>query len=203
MIAPEIKSHLLKDKKLKKVIDKITLSPPVPRPDLYLNLMRAIAGQQLSVKAASTIWGRVQDLFSEKYPDAHAVLAIDIEKLRSAGLSYQKAGYLKNIAQFSLDESLDYEKLKKKSDDQLIEYLTQIKGVGRWTVEMILMFSLVRENILPLDDLGIQNAIKRIYNLESTGKALKAEMEVIARKWEPYRTFACMYLCRSLDNLPK
>jgi DNA-3-methyladenine glycosylase II len=203
MISAEIKSHLQKDKKLKKIIDKIQLTPPVPRPDLYLNLMRAIAGQQLSTKAAATIWGRVLDLFPEKYPDPNAMLAIDIEKLRAAGLSYQKAGYMKNIAQFSIDKTLDYKKLKKKSDDKLIEYLSEIKGVGRWTVEMILMFSLVRENILPLDDLGIQNAIKRLYGLESSGKLLKADMEKVAAKWQPYRTFACMYLWRSLDNEPK
>ncbi len=203
MFEPEIKSHLKKDKKLKKIIDRISITPPKPRTDLYLNLLRAIAGQQLSVKAAATIWGRVLNLFPNQYPSPEAVLLMDTEKLRGAGLSYQKAGYLKNIAQFSLDETLDYKKLKRKSDDELIEYLTQIKGVGRWTVEMILMFSLVRENILPLDDLGIQNAIKKIYELNSTGKQLKSEMEQIAQPWQPYRTFACMYLWRSLDNIPK
>lgn len=203
MIVPEIKSHLKKDKKLKKIIDRISIAPPKPRTDLYLNLLRAIAGQQLSVKAAATIWERVLNLFPSQYPSPEAVLLMDIEKLRGAGLSYQKAGYLKNIAQFSLDETLDYKKLKRKSDDELIDYLTQIKGVGRWTVEMILMFSLVRENILPLDDLGIQNAIKKLYDLNTTGKQLKLEMVQIAHQWKPYRTYACMYLWRSLDNIPK
>lgn len=203
MIVPEIKSHLKKDKKLKKIIDRISIAPPKPRTDLYLNLLRAIAGQQLSVKAAATIWERVLNLFPNQYPSPDAVLLMDTEKLRGAGLSYQKAGYLRNIAQFSLDETLDYKKLKRKSDDELIEYLTQIKGVGRWTVEMILMFSLVRENILPLDDLGIQNAIKKLYDLNTTGKQLKLEMVQIAHQWQPYRTYACMYLWRSLDNIPK
>lgn len=203
MIVPEIKSHLKKDKKLKKIIDRISIAPPKPRTDLYLNLLRAIAGQQLSVKAAATIWERVLNLFPNQYPSPDAVLLMDTEKLRGAGLSYQKAGYLRNIAQFSLDETLDYKKLKRKSDDELIEYLTQIKGVGRWTVEMILMFSLVRENILPLDDLGIQNAIKKLYELNTTGKQLKLEMVQIAHQWQPYRTYACMYLWRSLDNIPK
>lgn len=203
MILPEIKSHLKKDKKLKKIIDRIVVTSPKPRADLYLNLLRAIAGQQLSVKAAATIWERVLNLFPDNYPSPEAVLLMDTAKLRGAGLSYQKAGYIKNIAQFSLDETLDYKKLKRKSDDELIDYLTQIKGVGRWTVEMILMFSLVRENILPLDDLGIQNAIKKIYGLNTTGKQLKLEMEQISHPWQPYRTFACMYLWRSLDNFPK
>lgn len=203
MILPEIKSHLKKDKKLKKVIDRIVIATPKPRTDLYLSLLRAIAGQQLSVKAAATIWERVLNLFPDNYPSPEAILLIDLEKLRGAGLSYQKAGYIKNIAQFSLDETLDYKKLKRKSDDELIDYLTQIKGVGRWTVEMLLMFSLVRGNILPLDDLGIQNAIKKIYELNTTGKQLKAEMEQIAQQWQPYRTFACMYLWRSLDKIPK
>ena len=203
MILHKIKSHIKKDKKLKKIIDRIAIEPPKPRTDLYLSLLRAIAGQQLSVKAAATIWGRVLNLFPNNYPSPEAVLLMDTEKLRGAGLSYQKAGYLKNIAQFSLDETLDYKKLKRKSDNELIDYLTQIKGVGRWTVEMILMFSLVRENILPLDDLGIQNAIKKIYALNTTGKQLKLEMEQIAHPWQPYRTFASMFLWRSLDNIPK
>jgi len=200
MINKEIKAHLSKDKKLKKIIDKVTLTPLKPRQDLYLHLLRAIAGQQLSVKAASTIWERVLNIFPGRYPQPSDVLVIEIEKLRAAGLSYQKAGYLKNIARFSIEQTLDYKKLKKKSDEELIEYLTQIKGVGRWTVEMILMFSLVREDTLPLDDLGIQTAFKRIYNLSSTGKQLKSEMEKIASKWQPFRTFACMYLWRSLNN---
>ncbi len=200
MIAPEIKKHLNKDKKLKEIIKKVTLTPPIPRKDLYLNLLRAIAGQQLSVKAAATIWERVLNLFQDRYPSVEALLKMDDEKLRGAGLSYQKAGYLKNIAHFSLDETLDYKKLRSKTDEDLIAYLTQIKGVGKWTVEMILMFSLVRENVLPVDDLGIQNAIKQAYHLTTTGKQLKLDIEKVAEPWQPYRTYACMYLWRSLDN---
>ncbi len=202
MIAVFIKEHLSKDKKLKQIIDRVLLSPPIPGNDLYYNLMRAITGQQLSVKAAATIWERVLNLFPQRYPELNLILAMDIEQLRGAGLSYQKAGYLKNIAQFGLDETLDYKKLKKKSDLELIEYLTKIKGVGRWTVEMILMFSLLHEDILPLDDIGIQNAMKRTYKLETTGKQLRIDIEKIARKWQPYRTFACLYLWRSLENMP-
>lgn len=202
MPTPEIIAHLSKDKKFSHLPKKIKLSVPKARTDLYFHLMRAIAGQQLSVKAAATIWDRVIQLFPDQYPHAHQMLSMDKEKLRAAGLSYQKVGYMKNIAQFSIDQTLDYKKLRKKSDDELIEYLTQIKGVGRWTVEMILMFSLVRPDILPVDDLGIQNAMKHLYKLTSSGKELKTEMMSYSKRWQPYRTYACMYLWRYKDNLP-
>lgn len=200
MPTQQILLHLNKDKKIASITKTIAIDLPKPSTDLYFHLMRAIAGQQLSVKAASTIWDRVLLLFPDKYPHAKAMLDIDKEKLRSAGLSYQKAGYMKNIAQFSIDYTLDYKKLKKKTDAELIEYLTQIKGVGRWTVEMILMFSLIRPDVLPVDDLGIQNAIKHLYKLTTTGKTLKADMEKLSLKWQPYRTFACMYLWRYKDT---
>ena len=128
------------------------------------------------------------------------LLATDNEVLRSAGLSYQKAGYLKNIAQFSIDKSLDYKKLKSKTDEDLITYLTEIKGVGRWTVEMILMFSLKRTDILPEDDLGIQQGMIKAVGIETQNKKeLKALMQQHAAKWSPYRTYASMYLWRWKD----
>ena len=185
MIAQNIKEHLSKDGILKKIMNQVALHPPKPNTDLYLNLLRAIAGQQLSVKAAGTIWERTLNLFPERYPKTEMVLQIDVEAFRGAGLSYQKAGYLKNIALFSLDNSLDYKILNKMSDAELIHYLTQIKGVGSWTAEMILIFSLVREDIFPVADLGIQNAIRKHYKLESSGKQLKAEMTEISKLSNP------------------
>lgn len=192
--------HLKKDKALKKVIDHIGVLKSRKSQDLYVSLMKAIVSQQLSVKAADTIWGRFLALFKDSYPDAKKLLKMKDDQLRAAGLSYQKAGYLKNIATFSIEQTLEYKKLKLKTDDELVDYLVQIKGVGRWTVEMLLMFSLNREDIFPKDDLGIQNGIKSLYNLEVRDKKeLYAAMDRIAESWRPYRTLACRYIWRHKD----
>jgi DNA-3-methyladenine glycosylase II len=200
---PEIEialQHLKKDKLLKKVIAQTGAIKLKKDTDLYLSLMRAIVGQQLSVKAANTIWGRFISMFPDQYPHAEVVLRTDDEMLRNVGLSYQKAGYIKNIAQFSLEKTLDYKKLKKMTDDDLIEYLVQIKGVGRWTVEMILMFNLNREDIFPKDDLGIQTAMINIYGCHAPRKKdFFAAMDALAEKWRPYRTLACMHLWKFKD----
>ncbi|MBI2720564.1 MAG: DNA-3-methyladenine glycosylase 2 family protein [Bacteroidetes bacterium] len=193
--------HLRKDKRLKKVIDAVGTIKNSKQEDLYYSLIRAIVGQQLSVKAAATIFARFLQLFKNQYPHPKEVLKIKDKTLRAAGLSYQKASYLKNIAQFSIDNTLDYSKLKSMKDDELIEYLVQIKGVGRWTVEMLLMFSLGREDVFPKDDLGIQNGIKKLYNIEPVNKKdLFIQMDAIAEKWKPYRTLASKYLWRHKDD---
>lgn len=192
--------HLKKDKALKVVIDHIGVLKSRRNQDLYISLMKAIVSQQLSVKAADTIWNRFLDLFKDRYPEPKVLLKKKDDLLRSAGLSYQKAGYLKNIATFSIEQTLDYKKLKIKTDDELIDYLVQIKGVGRWTVEMLLMFSLNRHDIFPKDDLGIQNGIKNLYRINPANKKeLYAEMERIAESWRPYRSLACRYIWRHKD----
>jgi DNA-3-methyladenine glycosylase II len=195
--------HLRKDKILAKAIREIGEIKTSKNYDLYFSLMRAVVGQQLSVKAANTIWGRFLALFKSGYPDAKSMTRINVEKLRDVGLSYQKAGYIKNIAKFSIEKTLDYKKLKDLSDEELIEYLVQIKGVGRWTVEMILMFNLNRLNIFPKDDLGIQNGMKRLYLIEEKNKKeLYSRMNEVAKAWEPYRTLACLYIWRYKDTAP-
>ncbi len=193
--------HLQQDKKLAPVIEAVGVLKINKSEDLYLSLQQSIISQQLSVKAADTIWGRFELLFPDKYPHPELVLKTNVEKMRASGLSYQKAGYIQNIARFSMQETLDYHNLKKLSDEELIEYLTQIKGVGRWTTEMILMFSLGRENVLPLDDLGIQTAMIKLYNIKADKKELKLKMQKLAAKWEPYRTLACRYLWRYKDGV--
>jgi len=193
-------AHLKKDKLLKKVIDHVGEIKIKKDLNLYVSLMRAIVGQQLSVKAANTIWNRFLTLFKDEYPTAKVVLKLKDDNLRAVGLSYQKVGYLKNIAQFSLNESLEYEILKTKSDVELIDYLVQIKGVGKWTVEMILMFNLNRLDIFPKDDLGIQNGMIDLYKMKATNKKeLFNQMEKIAEAWRPYRSLACMYIWRHKD----
>jgi DNA-3-methyladenine glycosylase II len=171
--------------------------------DLYFKLLSAIASQQLSTKAAATIFGRFKALYPDEYPHPHLVLESTDEILRGAGLSFQKIGYMRNVAAFAQDGNLDHSVIDAMEDEPLIQHLKQIKGVGRWTVEMLLMFALERPDVMPLDDLGIQNAMKRHYSLENTGKSLKAEMVAISDNWRPYRTIACKYLWQSLDNMPK
>lgn len=196
-------SHLIilnKDKKLSKIIKTTKPYSPKKETDVYYTLMRSIAGQQLSVKAADTIWNRFTDLFPQNYPTAKAVIKMHEDKMRGVGFSYQKAGYLKNIAAFSLKQKMDYAHLNKLNDEEIIEYLTQIKGVGKWTVEMLLMFSLCRKNIFPSGDLGIVNGMKKAYNLKEEGKELKLKCEKIAENWHPYRSIACFYIWPFKDS---
>ena len=193
--------HLSKDKKLKKILTRGLQRVVNESSDLYPSLLKAIAGQQLSVKAANTIWNRFLDLFDNRYPDAKIVVETSIEVFRSVGFSYQKGGYLKNIAQFHIDHALDYGVLKNLNDVDLIEYLTQIKGVGKWTVQMLLMFNFGRKDIFPIDDLGIQNAIKKLYGFSETGKPLKLKMLALSKKWSPYCSIASFYLWEYKDNV--
>ncbi len=191
---------LKSDPVMKEVIRFTGRLEEVGHKDLFTSLLRSIVGQQLSGKAADTIWSRFIALFPRKKPTADALLAIDIELLRGAGLSYQKAGYLKNIALFSKEQTLDYRKLHTKTDEELIEYLTSIKGVGKWTVEMILIFTLNRQDVFPLDDLGIQQAMVKLFNLRKTGKELKKEMLKRSAVWAPYRSLATRHLWNWKDN---
>lgn len=167
--------------------------------DVYFDLLESIVSQQLSVKAAATIHGRFVGLFEDGLPHPEKLLALDVPTLRAVGLSNQKAGYMLNVANFFVTEKLHGVDWSTMTDEEIIKRLTAIKGVGRWTVEMILMFTLNRPDILPVDDLGIQNAIKRLYELEETGKALRIRMVEIAEPWRPYRTHACRYLWKWKD----
>ncbi|MFD3000958.1 DNA-3-methyladenine glycosylase family protein [Pontibacter toksunensis] len=171
--------------------------------DLYFKLLSSIVSQQLSAKVAAVIFQRFISLFPNEYPDPKLVLEAQDEMLRSAGLSFQKIGYVRNVAAFAADGNISHATIDAMENEELIRHLTQIKGVGRWTVEMLLMFALERPDVFPVDDLGIQNAMKRHYGLEETGKPLKLRMQNIAENWRPYRTIASKYLWQSLDNTPK
>ena len=193
--------HLRKDKVMRAVIDRVGDLTSKKDLDLYQSLLRAIVGQQLSVKAAATIWSRFLALYGNFCPAPDQLLATPDLDLRSAGLSFQKAGYLKNIARFANEQSLDYKQLKKLSDEALIEYLTSIKGVGRWTVEMILMFNLNRPDVFPVDDLGIQTGICKMYSVKAKDKkSLLLKMNKVAEAWRPHRTLACMYIWKNKDS---
>lgn len=199
-LPPAVYHHLAADERLRPLLDTIVLAPPTSRGDIYCDLIRAVVYQQLSGKAAATIHGRFLDLFPDGYPQTDRLLGCSLEDLRAVGLSRQKATYLQNIAAFFNEHRLHGEDWSRHDDEQLIELLSRIKGVGRWTVEMILMFSLSRPDVLPLDDLGIQQAMQGLYGLEGKGKALRQQMIATAEPWRPYRTYACRYLWRWKDG---
>ena len=121
-------------------------------------------------------------------------MAMSTESLRGCGLSGQKSGYMQNIARFSIEEDLSDTFLQFMSDAEVLDYVSQIKGVGKWTVEMILMFALGREDVFPIDDLGIRNAMIALYGITSEKRALRTELDEIASKWSPYRSYACNLL---------
>jgi DNA-3-methyladenine glycosylase II len=169
--------------------------------DHYGALMRAIVGQQLSTKAARSIFARLTDRYGGRTPTPEEVLAEEPEELRAAaGLSRAKTSYLRSLAEHVLSGELELERLDELPDEQVIAELTAVKGLGVWTSHMFLMFHLDRPDVLPVGDLGVRKAIERSYKLEGLPDA--ATMERIAEPWRPYRTVACRYLWRSLDNEP-
>jgi DNA-3-methyladenine glycosylase II len=165
--------------------------------DLYISLLRSIVSQQLSTKAASTIYGRFLDLFPNKYPNAKHILETKDEQLRAAGLSFQKISYIKAVAQYSLTNNLSQAHINQLSNDEIITELTSIKGVGKWTVEMILIFGLKRLDVFPYNDLIVKNSVIKIYNIISKCKQLKADCHQISNQWKPYRNIASLFLWES------
>ncbi|HZZ76850.1 MAG TPA: DNA-3-methyladenine glycosylase 2 family protein [Puia sp.] len=195
--------HLAKDRKFAKLIDGKETFTLSKRRDVYLYLCFSILSQQLSTKVADVIRKRFLKLYPSK-PSPAQILATPHETLRSVGLSGAKANYIHNVAKFSLEFGMDQKKLAGMNDEEVIEYLTRIKGVGRWTVEMLLMFTLGREDIFAVDDLGIQQAMIALYKLDkSDKKKLRVDMLRISSKWSPYRSYACLHLWKHKDNKPQ
>lgn len=196
-------SHLAKDKKLKKLIDNGQPHKLVKRKNICTYLCASIMSQQLSTKVADVIYKRFIDLFGGKEPTPQQIVDMPFEKLRAIGLSNAKVSYVKNVAQFEIEFGMDHKKLGKMNNEEVIEYLTVIKGVGRWTVEMLLMFALGREDVFAIDDLGIQNAMIGLYKIEREDKKkFREDMLKISARWSPYRTYACVHLWRWKDNAP-
>ena len=188
------------DPVLGEIIARVRKAPPPPRRagTHYDALVRAIIYQQLSGKAAATIHRRFSELYPNKRPRAHLVLATSDEALRGAGLSRQKIGYLRDLSARVVDGSLPLAHLGRLPDDAIIEHLVRVKGIGRWTVQMFLMFRLGRPDVLPELDLGIQNAIQRAYGLKKRPKP--KDVIRLGTKWRPHATTACWYMWRSLEN---
>jgi DNA-3-methyladenine glycosylase II len=169
--------------------------------DPYGALLRAITGQQLSVKAAQSIWNRVLERFGGETPTPEQILADDPEALRTAvGLSRAKSSYLRSLAEHVISGQLELDRLGELSDEVVIEELTAVKGIGEWTAHMFLMFTLQRPDVLPTGDLGLRNAMMKEYRLPTPPKP--PELIEIAEPWRPYRTRASLYLWRSLENEP-
>ncbi len=196
-------AHLAKDKKLKKLIDQQEPFRLSKRKHIHIHLCGSIMSQQLSTKVAATIHKRFLNLYEGRRPMPQDILSTPLETLRSIGLSNAKTNYVHNVARFALEQGMDPRRLGKMDNEEVIGYLTQIKGVGRWTAEMLLMFTLGREDVFAVDDLGIQNAMIRLYKLDREDKrSFREEMLSISQKWSPYRTYACLHLWRWKDNSP-
>lgn len=192
-----ILSHLQQDPILAVLLARQPLPAWAPTRRVFHHLIRSIVSQQLSVKAAATIHGRFLELVGGEDFSPETILLQTPTDLRAVGLSKQKSQYLLNVADFFEAQELLQTDWSKWTDEMIIKKLTEIKGVGEWTVQMILMFSLGRLDVLPLGDLAIRQSMVELYGLEEdqfSKKALFQELEQIASPWRPYRTIACRYL---------
>ena len=195
-------THLRKDKKLAKAIGEdlheLTMHKNIP-----VRIMASIMSQQLSTRVAKVIFKRFLELYKGKEPKPQQVLDTPAATLRSIGLSNAKVGYVHNVAAFCMEHKITDKKLLAMGNDEIIDLLVQIKGIGRWSVEMLLMFTLGREDVFAVDDLGIQQAMIKLYKLDPANKKeLKQKMLQISAKWSPYRTYACLHLWGWKDNTP-
>lgn len=169
------------------------------RPESHFDaIARSIVSQQLSVRAAATIHGRFRELYAAAGGEPRHLARVPEDRLRAAGLSWQKISYIKDLARRVAAGELELDCIDEMDDEELIARLTAVKGIGVWTAQMFLMFRLGRPDVLPTLDLGIQTAIQRAYGLRKRPSARR--MEQIGRAWAPYRTIACWYLWRSLDQ---
>jgi DNA-3-methyladenine glycosylase II len=168
--------------------------------DPWAVLLRAVVGQQLSAKAAATIFARLVEPYRDGMPTPDELLATDEKDLRGAGLSGRKVEYVRDLARHVADGELELDALATMSDEEVIEEITAVRGFGRWTAEMFLIFHLGRPDVLPVGDLGIRRAVQRAYGLDELPDP--DELERIAEPWRPQRTLACLYLWESLRNMP-
>lgn len=195
--------HLSQDKRLKKIIDSQESFALEKRNKIYLRLCSSILSQQLSTTVAKVLYSRFLALYGNKEPTAKQILETPAETFRGIGFSNAKASYVHNVCRFFIENKITDTQLHKMSNDEVIDLLTQIKGVGKWTVEMILMFTLGREDVFALDDLGLKQGVIKLYNLKETDKKkLLKKIEKISKKWSPYRTYASRYLWDWKDNAP-
>lgn len=185
------------DPVLYSVIKNVGVHGPKTSADHFLELCEIIINQQLSDKAAATIFARFKRLFPQEKIKPRALLKLETEKIRSCGTSKAKVSFLKDLAKKIVTEELRLDQLDKLSDELIMKELTQVKGIGPWSVEMFLMFTLGREDVFSHGDLGLKNAIKKLYKFKKDPS--KKQIEKIVEKWKPYRTYACRILWKSLE----
>lgn len=199
----EAREHLIANDP---VIGAVIINGPIPEfaphNNYYQSLVESIVSQQLSVKAAATILKRFKALFTSDFPNPAEILDEEIETFRSVGLSCQKATYIRDLAEKVLDGTVKFDHLDVLSNQEVIDELVQVKGVGVWTIHMFLIFCMGRLDVLPTGDLGIKNGMQKLYGLEE--KPTPEQMEAIAKEhnWHPYESIASWYVWHSLDNAP-
>lgn len=193
MLTTKIKRQLNLDPVLRPLIKKIKLTALSDKKDVFASLIRSIISQQLSVKAAETIYGRFMKLFSRKGPTPKTLLKKTVEELRVVGLSKQKANYVLNVAQTALNDKWQKKDWDSMSDEEVSQYLCEIKGVGPWTAQMILLFCLHRPDVFPIKDLVVYQVIVELYGLNPKHKTLMKQIEKISEEWRPYRSYASRY----------
>ncbi|HET9850101.1 MAG TPA: DNA-3-methyladenine glycosylase [Candidatus Saccharimonadales bacterium] len=191
-----------RDKKLAPVIMASGPCRIAPHRDHYGELVGSIVGQQLSAKAGAVIWQRVLDLFGGKMPSPQKLIEMDADKIRAAGVSRPKIAYMKDLAQHIIDKRLDLDHIATMPNDQLIEQLTAVKGIGAWSAHMFMLFGLGRLDILPVGDLGIRKAISSLYGFKDLPTPEQIITVASANSWHPYESVASWYLWQSLDNSP-
>lgn len=190
------------DPTLATIISVAGLAEFKPHSDYYAALVNSIIGQQLSVKAAAAIKHRFRGLFDGKLPTPEAILSKSTEELRGVGLSRAKVNYVRDLAEHIIDGRLHFNDLDAQTNDQIIATLTDVKGIGEWTVHMFLMFCMGRLDVLPTGDLGIRNGVRALYGFEQIPTPLQIAEVAEANHWHPYESVASWYVWRSLDNEP-
>lgn len=190
------------DRILSLTIKQAGLASFTPHTNYYEALVSSIISQQLSVKAAASIQRRFEDLFEGKLPKPEEILDKQPDELRAAGLSNAKAKYVRDLAQHVIDNKIDFSTLNKLSNEEIIVELTDVKGIGEWTVHMFLMFCMGRLDVLPIGDLGIRNGIRALYGFDELPSPVQIKDIALQNSWHPYESVASWYIWHSLDNKP-
>jgi DNA-3-methyladenine glycosylase II len=191
--------HIKKtDQILGAIIDEIELPKWHFSDNYFIELIESVVSQQLSIKAADTIFGRLKALSQDQELTAEEVLQMDSQKMRDAGLSWSKISYVKNIAEYTLTNRKVFKQFFEMNDEEIIIELTKVKGIGRWTAEMFLIFTLGRPDVFSYGDLGLRHAIQKVYGFSH--EPVKDEISYITEKWQPYRSIASRYLWKSLKT---
>lgn len=174
-----------------------------PHKNYYQELISTIVSQQLSVKAAATIESRLKNLFDGQLPTPPEILEKDTEELRSAGISRPKVGYMKDLAEKVIDGTVEFDTIEEQSNEAIIQTLTQVKGIGEWTVHMFLMSCMGRLDVLPYGDLGIRNGVTSLYGLKNIATTQDVKNIAVNNNWHPYESVASWYIWQSLNNSPR